>query len=132
MATTTDTCAPLSPGSSSTSGSPGERTPRRGRPGVATRSPLAVACAALASFLAVLVLLSARLSAGHDPALGAATASIGHVSHSGHAVVRTTASGRVIAGSSSPGAGAGTSSGSQAEAIITRTSGGQVDGGRDD
>jgi hypothetical protein len=107
-------------------------SPRQGRPGAATRSPLAVASAALAIFLAVLALLTARVSTGHDPALGASTASVVHVSRGGHATVRTTASGRVIGGSSGEGAGAGVASSSPAGALVTRSSGSQIAGEHDD
>lgn len=128
----TDASAPVSAGSPGTPADLRDSGPLRQPPSGRGRSPLAVASAALAMFLAVLVLLTARLSAGHDPALGLATASIGHVSHRGHAVIRTTASGRVIEGAASEGAGAGTAGHSQTEAIVTRTSGGQVGGGSDD
>lgn len=112
----------------STSPSP----PRQRRRGSAPRSPLAVASTALAIFLAVLALLTARVSTGHDPALGANTASVVHVSHGGHTSVRTTASGRVIAGSPGEGAGTAAASSSPAGALVTRSSGSRLGGENDD
>lgn len=83
------------------------------------RSPVAAVSAALASFLVVLTLLTARVVTGTDPGLrGTAQAQV--VSKGGHVIVRTTASGRVIreaVGSPSP-------AGAEAASVVTRSSGG--------
>ena len=105
---------------------------RERRSGRARRSPLAVASASLAVFLAVLALLTARVSTGHDPALGASTASVVQVSHGGHATVHTTASGRVVGGSPGEGARSTAAGSSAAGALVTRSSGIPVGGGHDD
>ncbi len=84
------------------------------------RSPLAVLNAALASFLVVLALLTARVVTGTDPSL-LASAQTQIVARHGHTVVRTTASGRRIV-EAAPGA-AGSRSASTA-ALITHASGG--------
>jgi hypothetical protein len=62
------------------------------------RSPVGVLAVALATFLVVLALLTARVSSGHDPALAGSTASVVQVSRGGHSTLRTTASGRVLSG----------------------------------
>lgn len=79
------------------------------------RSPLPVLAAALACFLVVLALLTARVLSGHDPALGAIASRAVVVSRSGHRVVRTTASGRAIAGSAVEAPSTGTG-------LVTRSS----------
>ncbi len=107
-------------------------TSPQARRSATTRSPLAVATTALAIFLAVLALLTARVSTGHDPALGASTASVVQVSRGGHASVRTTASGRVIGGSPGEGAGTAAASSSPAGALVTRSSGTRLGGENDD
>lgn len=76
---------------------------RRKRP---LRSLLPVLMTALAGFLAVLAILSARTFTGTAGGLGQTAAVI---SHGGHTVLRTTASGRVIetpAPASAPAGGA--------------------------
>ncbi len=91
------------------------------------RSLLAVGAATLASFLVVLTLLTARVITGTDPALHASASRTVLVTHGGHAVLRTTASGRVLGSaaetSGASGAG-GAPSGAHHAAIVTRTSGG--------
>jgi hypothetical protein len=85
------------------------------------RNPLSVLAATLASFLVVLVLLTARVVTGNDPALRAGGTGTVLVAHRGHTLVRTTASGRVIGG---VGANAGAQHGGAAPAtLVTRTSG---------
>lgn len=85
--------------------------------------------AALASFLVAFALLTARVVNGTDPAIrSAAQAQV--VSGGGHAVLRTTPSGRVI---SEPGTTAAShgKSGTGPASIVTRSSGGPG-GGRDE
>lgn len=77
---------------------------------------MAVAATSLASFLAVLTLLSAQLHAGHDPALGGAH--VAQTSASGGKRVVTRASGGSTVTTQAPGANAGH------RQITTRTSGG--------
>ncbi len=91
------------------------------------RKPLPVIAAALASFVVVLVLLTARVVTGHDPALGTPSAAV--VAHGGHQVLRTTASGRAIAVGTQGTSGA---AGAQLAGIVTRTSGAPGSGGLDD
>ncbi len=99
------------------------------------RDPLPVIAATAASFLVVLALLTARVVRGSDPALRASASSAVLASHRGHAVLRTTASGRVI-GAAAQGTGA--EGGAHAPAahaqstIVTRTSGGFTGGGEQD
>lgn len=94
------------------------------------RNPFAVATAALASFLVVLVLMTARLMSGHDPALHASTPAAALVARGGTATLRTTPSGRVIG----PAAGetAAQTGNTQLAALVTRASGGAGAGARDD
>ncbi len=94
------------------------------------RNPLSVIAPAAASFLAVLALLTARVVSGTDPSLHASAASSVVVSHRGHTVVRTTASGRVI-GVAKQGAGV-EGGGVQPATVVTRTSGGFAGGGERD
>lgn len=95
--------------------------PRRGL-GVrdALRRALPVISAALACFLAVLAVLTARVTSGQDPTLRA-TASTALVSRGGRTVVRTTASGRVPSQMSSASAA---QPGVAPTPLVTRTSGG--------
>jgi len=89
------------------------------------RNPFAAISTALASFLIVMVLLTARVVSGTDPALRASQSSAVVVSHSGRKVLRTTASGRVI-GTSGGQSGESSSEvgGARANhAIVTRSSG---------
>jgi hypothetical protein len=86
---------------------------------------MTVLTTALASFLAVLAMMTARVYNGTDPGL-APTAAV--VSHKGQAVLRTTASGRVI--SSAP-ASSGLMA-SQKAPLVTHTSGSLAGGGRDE
>lgn len=92
---------------------------RKRRPG-----PLPVVTTAVATFLAVFVLLAAQLRAGHDPALGAGVAVNGGKQSSSGAIVTRTSGG----GASQPAGSAGGSSHTQAP-IMTHTSGG---GGEED
>lgn len=94
------------------------------------RNPLLVIAAAAASFLVVLALLTARVVSGTDPSLHASAASSVLVSHRGHVVLRTTASGRVL-GVARQGAGV-EGGGGQPATIVTRTSGGFAGGGERD
>jgi len=94
------------------------------------RSPLTVLTAALASFLVVFVLLTARVVSGHDPALRASASRSALVSRGGHTILRTTASGRVL-GPASSATGA-LAAGTQPVTVVTRTSGGLADGGERD
>jgi hypothetical protein len=94
------------------------------------RNPLSVVAAAMASFLVVLVLMTARVVSGHDPALLASGPNTALVSRVGNTVLRTTASGRVI-GPATAGAGTETS-GAQPATLITRTSGGAGAGAQDE
>lgn len=93
---------------------PRTRAPRR-RAG----SPLAVVSAALASFLVVLALLTARVVSGTDPSLRPA-AQTQLVAHNGKTVIRTTASGRRIVESVPAGGKAATTP----AGLVSRTSGG--------
>ena len=102
---------------------PGKTPPRAGTK--LARSPMAVLTSALAGFLVAFTLLSARVLTGTDPGLrGAAQAQV--VSKSGHTVLRTTASGRVIREQvgGSPGAAAPAK-------IVTGTSGASATGETD-
>ncbi len=95
------------------------------------RNPFAVISTTLASFLIVMVLLTARVVMGTDPALRAGSPSAVVISHRGHKVLRTTASGRVIGPSG--GQSGGEVSGSPANhTIVTRSSGGYAPGGEND
>ena len=96
-----------------------ERSPRPARR--ARRSPMPVISAALASFLVVLTLLTARVVTGVDRSI-APGPQAQVVSRNGHTIVRTTASGRRIVESAAPG--------SATEAplqLTTRSSGGVTD-----
>jgi len=85
------------------------------------RNPLSVIVATAASFLVILALLTARVVQGIDPALRANASSAVVVSQHGHTVLRTTASGRVLAaGTQAPGAEGGQA---QPATFVTRTSG---------
>jgi len=95
------------------------------------RSPLTVLTAALASFLVVFVLLTARVVSGHDPALRASASRSALVSRGGHTILRTTASGRVL-GPASSATGGAQAAGTQPVTVVTRTSGGLADGGERD
>jgi hypothetical protein len=88
------------------------------------RRPIAVASASLASFLAVLTLLSAQLHAGHDPALGQAVAS--SAQHGGSQVVTRTSGGGATAAHGATAKHTGHAT------VTTRTSGGGGEGGEDD
>lgn len=94
-------------------------------------NPLAVIVTAAASFLVVLVLLTARVMSGHDPAMRASAPSSVLVSHGGHTVaLRTTASGKVLGGAAQGAQGAGFEQGAaQPATIVTHTSGGLTSGG---
>jgi hypothetical protein len=110
-------------------------TERRATSGARTstflRNPFAVISTAFASFLIVMVLLTARVMSGADPALRASAPNAVVVSHGGHKVLRTTASGRVIG--SSAGRSGGEVGGSPSNhAIVTRSSGGYAPGGEGD
>lgn len=94
-------------------------------------NPFAVISTALTSFLIVMVLLTARVVSGSDPALHASTPNAVVVSHNGRKVLRTTASGRVIAVSTAgPGKEIGGSP--NGHGIVTRSSGGYAAGGESD
>ena len=97
--------------------------PSRGSARRSRRSPLAVAGASLAAFLAVLTLLAAQLHAGHDPALGSSVAAVAQ--QGGKPVVTRTSGG---GSATAPKAGAG--SHVSHHPITTRASGGE--GGEDD
>ena len=91
------------------------------------RSPLAVLTSALAAFLVAFTLLSARVLTGIDPGLRTAgQAQV--VSKSGHTVLRTTASGRVIREQAAGSPGAATA----APAKIVTSSSGAIGGGETD
>lgn len=63
-------------------------------------NPLPIAAAAITAFLVTLALLTARLTAGHDPGLSATSKTskvVRSTSGQGGTVLRTTASGRTIA-----------------------------------
>lgn len=108
-----------------------ERQPDRGvAKSSLLRNPLSVIAAATASFLAVLALLTARVVSGTDSSLHASAATSVVVSHRGHTVVRTTASGRVI-GVAKQGAGV-EGGGVQPATVVTRASGGFAGGGERD
>jgi hypothetical protein len=94
------------------------------------RNPLSVIAAAAASFLVTLVVLTARVVSGVDPALRTSGSSAVISSHHAHAVLRTTTSGRVVAGVSQ-GSGA-ENAGAQPARVVTRTSGGFAGGGERD
>lgn len=86
--------------------------------------PMTVLSTAMASFLAVFVMLTARVYNGTDPGLQPTAAVI---SHGGHTVLKTTASGRVIASTSAtPGA-----AGKAPAPLVTHTSG-SIGGGNDE
>lgn len=89
------------------------------------RNPFAVISTALASFLIVMVLLTARVVSGTDPALRASQSSAVIVSHSGRKVLRTTASGRVIGASGGQSGESGSEIGGARanHALVTRSSG---------
>ena len=93
-------------------------------------SPFSVLSAALAIFLVVLALLTARVSSGHDPALAASAAGVAQVSRGAHATLRTTASGRVLSGP--PGAGGAEAVSPAAGRLVTRSSPAPGTGERDD
>jgi|GEM_PF-6779596 len=103
---------------------------RNARTSAFLRNPFAVISTALASFLVVMVLLTARVVTGADPALHANTPSAVVVSHNGRKVLRTTASGRVTVVSTGPGKEIGGSPASHG--IVTRSSGGYGAGGESD
>ena len=85
-------------------------TERRRRPG-----PAPVIAAAIATFLAVLVLLAVQLNSGHDPVLGTAhVASLSPSQHGPRVVTRTSGGGQ--AAQQPGGAAAG-------KAVTTRASG---------
>lgn len=91
---------------------------------------VAVFTSALASFLVVLALLTARVVNGQDPVLASMRPGSALVSHGGHTVIRTTASGRVLA---TPAAGsAGSEHGASSTKIVTHTSGSSAAGGEHD
>ncbi len=94
------------------------------------RNPLAVIAPAVATFLAVFVLLVARAATRHDPTLGPSVSSSAQASSGGHPVLRTTASGRVIAAAGT-GATAAPSP-RQPAAIVTRASGALATGREND
>lgn len=94
---------------------PAATPPRRRRAG----NLPAVLSATLASFLAVLALLTARVVTGTDPSLRA-TAQTQVVSRNGGTVIRTTASGRQIV-ETAPGSGQPSTA---PAALVTHTSGG--------
>jgi len=106
-----------------------DRTMRRG--GVLS-SPFTVMVSAIASFLVVLVLLTARVSTGHDPALSASASSSLVIPRGGSSSIRTTASGRTItvraSGEAAPAVQAPTRTGG----LVTRTSGASRPGGERD
>ena len=88
------------------------------------RSPLTVLSTTLAGFLAIFVMMTARVYNGTDPGLQPTAAVI---SKSGKTVLKTTASGKVIASSSAtPGAAS-----KKPAPLVTHTSG-SVGGGHDE
>lgn len=110
-------------------------TERGSTPGARTsrllRNPFTVLSTALAGFLIVMVLLTARVVSGADPALHAGAPNAAVVSHRGRQVLRTTASGRVI--SVSTGQSGKEIGGSAANhGIVTRSSGGYAAAGEND
>lgn len=118
-----------------------ERSPRAARNARRSRlrehnallNPLPVVGAALATFLAIFVLLVARVATGTDPAIPQSpTAAVSTVRGGSAAALRTTASGASAsaAAETAPAAGGGSA---QPAAITTRTSGGgRGEGGDDD
>lgn len=94
------------------------------------RGLLAVLAGTLASFLVVLVLLTVRVVSGVDPALRAVAPTAALVTHRGQTVLRTTASGRIIA--SEQVAGGSELAGSRPATVVTRTSGVPGAGERDE
>ena len=107
------------------------RAPGRAPASSRLRGSLSVIAAAAASFLVILALLTARVVRGTDPALRASASSAVVVSGRGHTVLRTTASGRVLAAATqAPSAGAGRL---QPATLVTRASGLLAgEGGRDE
>ena len=88
------------------------------------RSPMTVLSTSLAGFLAVFVMMTARVYNGTDPGLQPTAAVI---SKGGKTVLKTTASGKVIASSSgTPGAAA-----KKPAPLVTHTSG-SIGAGRDE
>jgi hypothetical protein len=95
------------------------------------RSALGVISAALATFLVVLAVLTARISTGHDPALAGSSAALAQALRGARATVRTSASGRVLGGQS--GLPAGETAQAPASPLVTRSSGAPgTSGGADD
>lgn len=105
-------------------------------PRVARRSGashlLGVVMATFASFLVVLVLLTARVVSGHDPSLGQSASGSVVLSQGSRSVVRTTASGRVLGPVGSATRSATAAGGAQRVTVSTRTSGGLAGGGERD
>ncbi len=106
----------------------GRRSPGRA-PRSRSRGPLAVIAAALASFLVVLVLLTARVVSGHDPSLRASASTAAIVTRGGHTVLRTTASGRTVPVAAGAGVEAGAA---QSVPLVTRSSGAVAGAGEGD
>jgi hypothetical protein len=79
--------------------------------------------------LIVLALLTARVTSGRDPALLAGGATVVQTSRGGHAVLRTTPSGRVLAG---PPAGGGNEPRSAHSPLVSHSSGALSGGEHDD
>jgi len=98
------------------------RTP--GRSSRILRSPMTVLTTTLAGFMAIFVMMTARVYNGTDPGLQPTAAVI---SHSGKTVLKTTASGKVIASASAtPGAAS-----KKRAPLVTHTSG-SIGGGHDE
>jgi len=98
------------------------------RRGGALGSPLTVMLPAIASFLVVLVLLTARVSTGHDPALSASASSSLVVPRGASSSIRTTASGRAITVPASGEAASPVQPQPQTGGLVTRTSGASAPG----
>jgi hypothetical protein len=102
-----------------------DRTPTTtGRSSRILRSPMTVLTTTLAGFMAIFVMMTARVYNGTDPGLQP-TAAV--VAKNGKTVLKTTASGRVIA---STGATPGAASKKPAR-LVTHASG-SIGGGRDE
>ncbi len=95
-----------------------------GRSSRILRSPMTVLTTTLAGFLAIFVMMTARVYNGTDPGLQPTAAVI---SKSGKTVLKTTASGRVIASTSTAPATAG-----KAPAPVVTHASGSIGGGHDE
>lgn len=94
------------------------------------RNPMSVIAPALACFLVVLALLSARVMSGREQALSPSSPGVALVSRGGHTILRTTASGRVLGPQAGvPAAQAGAT---RLATLVTRTSGLPGEGAHDD